>query len=603
MASINASTGSGGGVVTSADASGNISIQSNGTNVFTVANNYKVGIGTVSPAVSLDLSANTDAMLLPIGTTAQRPTATNGLIRYNSTTNYPEFYSSSNSAWTSFGSGSGGSSYSTVRQQFTATSGQTTFTVTYLAGQVDVYYNGVKLQAGVEVNTSSGTAVVLAVGATAGALVEVVGLGAVSSVTSNSQVVYQQFTAAANQTTFTVTGGYNAGLVDVFVEGIKLVNGVDVNVSNGSTVVVANTLTSGSMVEVRGITASVNPSSTAMVRQSFTATAGQTSFTVTGGYIPGAVDVYYNGAKLVNGTDVNNSSGTAVVLAIGATVGAVVDVVGINYYTNSGGVTTPVRQSFTATAGQTTFTITGGYSPTFCDVYQNGVKLVNGTDVNVSSGSTVVLASSAAVSDTIDVVAFSAVSYQDAVRKSGDTMTGSLNISGNLAVTGTISDSSGTNRPLVSGTVQNSTSGTSIDFTGIPSWAKRVTVMFNGVSTSGTSYKLVQIGSGSITSTGYVSAGGSISGATGYTVQSSTAGFIIASADASDNVYGSVVINLINGNTWGAYGTLGDVTGTYVNAYTVSGGIALSGTLDRVRITTVNGTDTFDAGSVNIMYE
>ena len=324
--------------------------------------------------------------------------------------------------------GSAGNYYSTVRQQFTATSGQTVFTVSYLAGQVDVYYNGIKLQAGVEVNISSGTSVVLAAGAAAGALIEVVGLGSIASISSNSQVVYQQFTATASQTTFTVTGGYIAGMVDVFVEGTKLVNGVDVNVSNGTTVVVSNGLAANSLVEVRGVTSPTNPSVTAMVRATFTATAGQTSFTITGGYIPGAVDVYYNGTKLVNGTDVNTSSGTAIVLASGAALNAIIDVVGINYYTNAGGVTTPVRQSFTATAGQTTFTITGGYSPTYCDVYQNGVKLINGTDVNVSSGSTVVLATGAAVSDTIDVVAFSAISYQDAVKKSGDTMTGTLNL-------------------------------------------------------------------------------------------------------------------------------------------------------------------------------
>jgi len=164
-------------------------------------------------------------------------------------------------------------------------------------------------------------------------------------------------------------------------------------------------------------------------------------------------------------------------------------------------------------------------------------------------------------------------------------------------------ESTGAHGQLIQGTAQASTSGTSITFSSIPSWVKRITVMFNGVSTSGSSNKLVQIGSGSVTSTGYVSAGGNISGATGFGVASSTAGFIINSADASDNLYGSVVINLVTGNTYGAYGTLGDVTGTYVNAYTVSGGVTLGGALDRVVITTVNGTDTFDAGSINILYE
>ena len=173
--------------------------------------------------------------------------------------------------------------------------------------------------------------------------------------------------------------------------------------------------------------------------------------------------------------------------------------------------------------------------------------------------------------------------------------------SANLAAVGANANSGGT--LITSGTAQASTSGTSITFSSIPSWVKRITVMFNGVSTSGSSNKLVQIGSGSVTSTGYVSAGGNISGSVGFSVASSTAGFIINSTDASDNLYGSVVINLVTGNTYCAYGTLGDITGTYVNAYTVSGGVTLSGALDRVVITTVNGTDTFDAGSINIQYE
>jgi hypothetical protein len=156
---------------------------------------------------------------------------------------------------------------------------------------------------------------------------------------------------------------------------------------------------------------------------------------------------------------------------------------------------------------------------------------------------------------------------------------------------------------IVSGTAVASTSGTSIDFTSIPSWVKRVTVMFNNVSTSGSSYKLVQIGSGSVTTTGYVSAGGGIAGNVGFGSLSSTAGFIIISSESADNLYGSVVINLVTGNTYGAYGSLGDTAGTYVNTYTVSGGITLGGLLDRIRITTVNGTDTFTAGTINILYE
>lgn len=62
-----------------------------------------VGIGTISPAVSLDLSRKTDALALPVGTTAQRPAGANGEIRYNSTTSALEAYIGG--AWTSLSTG------------------------------------------------------------------------------------------------------------------------------------------------------------------------------------------------------------------------------------------------------------------------------------------------------------------------------------------------------------------------------------------------------------------------------------------------------------------------------------------------------------------
>ena len=74
------------------------------------------------------------------------------------------------------------------------------------------------------------------------------------------------------------------------------------------------------------------------------------------------------------------------------------------------------------------------------------------------------------------------------------------------STTQTLVANSGTLAPIVSGTAVASTSGTSIDFTGIPSWVKRITVMLNGVSTSGTSIVQVQIGSGSPTTSGYTDA-------------------------------------------------------------------------------------------------
>jgi hypothetical protein len=158
---------------------------------------------------------------------------------------------------------------------------------------------------------------------------------------------------------------------------------------------------------------------------------------------------------------------------------------------------------------------------------------------------------------------------------------------------------------LTSGTAQASTSGTSIDFTSIPSWVKRITVMYSGVSTSGTSNFLVQIGAGSVTTSGYVSGGlaaqASASSAAGVT---STAGFIAVAGinGATQSQTGTVTLLNITGNTWIAASVTAESSDG--NRTTVaSGTLALGGTLDRVRITTVNGTDTFDAGSINILYE
>ena len=154
---------------------------------------------------------------------------------------------------------------------------------------------------------------------------------------------------------------------------------------------------------------------------------------------------------------------------------------------------------------------------------------------------------------------------------------------------------------LTAGTAVASTSGTSIDFTSIPSWVKRITVMLNGVSTSGTSNWLIQLGdSGGVENTGYVS--GSTSTTTSSGISTSTAGFILRFGNASCAGNGSAIFNPLSGNVWVGQGTFYDASGTQ-GIVTLSGSKTLSDVLTQVRITTVNGTDTFDAGSINILYE
>ena len=173
-----------------------------------------------------------------------------------------------------------------------------------------------------------------------------------------------------------------------------------------------------------------------------------------------------------------------------------------------------------------------------------------------------------------------------------------------LALSGDSPSFSGTFQggTLTLGTAQNTTSGTAIDFTGIPSWVKRITVMLNGVSTNGSSIVQLQIGSGSVETTGYAGAIAQDSGI-GYYTNSFTTGFPMVSSSAASSantLTGRIEFSIISGNIWVASGAISS------SSYLVgiaAGSKSLSGVLDRIRLTTVNGTDAFDAGSVNILYE
>lgn len=158
---------------------------------------------------------------------------------------------------------------------------------------------------------------------------------------------------------------------------------------------------------------------------------------------------------------------------------------------------------------------------------------------------------------------------------------------------------------IVSGTAVASTSGTSIDFTGIPSWAKRVTVMFSGVSLSGIANILIQLGTGGTpTTTGYSSTGGYIStpnGAGSAGGSFLTSGFIVQSGAAAYSYFGNMVFTNISGNIWVGQGVFSNISQAALVAIS-GGGVTLAGALNIVRITSTS-TDTFDAGTINILYE
>jgi hypothetical protein len=153
---------------------------------------------------------------------------------------------------------------------------------------------------------------------------------------------------------------------------------------------------------------------------------------------------------------------------------------------------------------------------------------------------------------------------------------------------------------------QATTSGTSKDFTDIPSWATKVTLLFSNVSTNGSDALLIQIGdSGGIENTGYDSVGIVAQAGSALSGGSSTAGFILQNAiAAADPMSGVVTLELGDAasNTWFCSALQHRTSGAN-QVHMASGKKSLTGVLDRVRLTTTGGTNTFDAGSVVIKYE
>ena len=154
---------------------------------------------------------------------------------------------------------------------------------------------------------------------------------------------------------------------------------------------------------------------------------------------------------------------------------------------------------------------------------------------------------------------------------------------------------------LVLSTSVASTSGTAIDFTGIPAWAKRITVMFVGVSGNGTSMPTVRLGTSSgIEATGY-------SGSTqtsGSAVLISTGFDFAGTYQSAARVYqGAMTLTLQNSstNTWAATAVIG--LGEAASVLITGGTKSTASVVTQLRITFTNGTDAFDAGSINIMYE
>jgi len=170
----------------------------------------------------------------------------------------------------------------------------------------------------------------------------------------------------------------------------------------------------------------------------------------------------------------------------------------------------------------------------------------------------------------------------------------------NLAAVGSNANTGGT--LITSGTAVASTSGTSIDFTGIPSYAKRITLMLAGVSTTGTVPITFRLGTSvGIQATGYLGAQGYVGGTPAHTNMST--GFEIYNDTAALLYSGLITIALLDSstNTWCMSGVCAPTAQAYTRL--IGGHVVLSGALTQLRMTTTTGTPTFDAGTINILYE
>ena len=261
----------------------------------------------------------------------------------------------------------------------------------------------------------------------------------------------------------------------------------------------------------------------------------------------------------------------------------------------------------TKTIGQLTQATTINNADEFA-IEQSGVtkrvaaSVVRGDIVNANIKSDAAIAySKLAPLNSAQILVGNGSNVPTAVSVTGDVTisnAGVTAIASGAVVTADVADAAITpaklSQPYTLATAQASTSGTSIDFTGIPSWAKRITVMFDGVSTSGSASVIIRLGTSSgFVASGYLGSNGIANYTTGLPVDDIT--------NSAGVRHGCVQIINVSSNSWVSAGSMGrsDAAGSYSSG----GSISLASALTQIRITTGNGTDTFDAGTINIAYE
>lgn len=313
-----------------------------------------------------------------------------------------------------------------------------------------------------------------------------------------------------------------------------------------------------------------------------------------------------------------SASESAALVSANAAAASADDIVGFEWASSWLTGTAYLKNNLVSESGNTYIALSSHTSGTFSTDYSNGLWAIfaskgaagagtgdllaanNLSEVNPNTArSNLVAAKSGANSDITSLAGLTTALSAD----QGGTGLTSPGTAGNVLT----SDGTtwGSSPRLILDTPQASTSGASISFTSIPSWVRKIHILISGVSISGTAVPLVQVGTSSgFDTTGYAGSGGYANNASPSVITSSTAGFVLSSSTgASSLLHGEATLTLLNSssNLWVFAASLGR---SGESIFSVGAGSkALSAVLDRVRVTTDNGAISFDAGSINIMYE
>jgi len=299
-------------------------------------------------------------------------------------------------------------------------------------------------------------------------------IGANTAYTTTSAI------ATSGQTTFSVTYDLG-GFVQVFLNGVKLIENTDFTATDGSTVVLTEGATLNDQLEF----VAINTFFTANVAQAYTrstatASAGQTSFNITSGYEVGFIDTYLNGVKLIAGSDYTATDTSTVVLASGAANNDILEFVAYSVYNVANAVTPATFNSALANTNTWIYTVdtrersalanTNSYISTKTNTSTFNSALANTNSYIASVSST----ERSALANTNSYIATKA-------NTASPTFTGDVTLGG--ALVETTYTLSGTALDPANGTMQTSTLSGNITFTDSFSAGESMILLLNGGST------------------------------------------------------------------------------------------------------------------------